>query len=199
MPEITKRFAPKTRPDWRAWLAKNHASVTEIWFVIYKKHTGKPCCSYDDGVEEALCFGWIDGLTKSIDDERYAVRFSPRRSGAIWSESNKKRVAKMIKQGLMTPIGLAKIEEAKANGEWDKASQREDASIVPGDLKRALRTSKQAQENFEAASVSQRRMFIYWITSAKRAETRKKRIARAIEMLKANEKIGIDTRMENKR
>lgn len=195
MPTITKRFTPKTRDDWRAWLAKNHASAKEIWFVIYKKHTGKPSVSYDDAVEEALCFGWIDGLTKRIDDEKYAVRFTPRRSGAIWSVSNKKRVAKMIEQGRMTPIGLARIEEAKKNGEWDKASEREDISIVPADLRRGLRANRQAQKNFETASSSQKRMFIYWVTTAKRDETRQRRISQVIKMLKKNEKIGIDTRM----
>ena len=195
MPQITKRFAPKTRADWRAWLAKNHASEKEIWFVIYKKHTGKPCASYDEGVEEALCFGWIDGLTKRIDDEAYAVRFTPRKSGAIWSESNKRRVAKMIEQGLMTPIGLAKIEEAKLNGEWDKASQREDISIVPEDLMRAIRADKLAQKNFEHMPPSQKRMYIVFVSSAKRDATRQRRIKQAIQMLKENQKFGINTRI----
>ena len=195
MPELTKRFTPKTRDAWRAWLAKNHASEKEIWFVIYKKHTGKERVSYEDAVEEALCFGWIDGLVRSIDDEKYAVRFSPRKSGSIWSESNKKRVAKMIAQGWMTAIGLAKVEEAKANGEWDKASQREDTSIVPADLKRALQANQQAQKNFETVSPSQKRMFIFWINSAKTDATRQKRIRKAMQMLRDNEKIGIDTRM----
>jgi len=195
MIELTKRFTPNTRANWRAWLAKHHASRKEIWFVLYKKHTGKERVSYEDAVEEALCFGWIDGLVRSIDDEKYAVRFSPRKSGSIWSESNKRRVAKMIEQGLMTPIGLAKIREAKANGEWDKASQREDTSIVPADLKRALRANQQAQKNFETVSPSQKRMFIYWVTSAKTDATRQRRIAKAVQMLRDKEKIGIDTRM----
>jgi uncharacterized protein YdeI (YjbR/CyaY-like superfamily) len=195
MLEITKRFTPKTRDAWRAWLAKHHASEKEIWFVLYKKHTGKERVSYDDAVEEALCFGWIDGLTKRIDDETYAVRFSPRKRGSIWSESNKRRVAKMIAQGRMTPIGLAKIHEAKANGEWDKAAMREDLTIVPPDLKRALQANKPAQRNFETTSPSQKRLFIYWINSAKRDETRQKRIMKAVAMLKQNQKIGIDTRM----
>jgi uncharacterized protein YdeI (YjbR/CyaY-like superfamily) len=195
MVEITKQFTPQTRDDWRTWLAKNHANGKEIWFVLCKKHTGKERVSYEDAVEEALCFGWIDGLVRSIDDEKYAVRFSPRKRGSIWSESNKKRVAKMIEQGLMTPIGLAKIQEAKANGEWDKSSQREDTSIVPADLKRALQANQQAHRNFAAASPSQKRMFIFWITSAKTDATRQRRIRKAMQMLRDNEKIGIDTRM----
>ena len=199
MPEITKRFTPKSRADWRAWLAKNYASEKEIWFVLYKKHMGKERVSYEDAVEEALCFGWIDGLVRSIDEQKYAVRFSPRKGGSIWSESNKRRVAKMIAQGRMTEIGLAKVKEAKRNGEWDKASQREDTSIVPVDLKRALQANKPAKRNFETVSPSQKRMFIYWITSAKTDATRQKRIRRAIQMVKDNEKIGIDTRMTEKR
>ena len=199
MIELTKRFTPNSCADWRAWLAKNHAAEKEIWFVLYKKHTGKERVSYEDAVEEALCFGWIDGLTKTIDDEKYAVRFSPRKSGSIWSESNKKRVAKMIAQGRMTVIGLTKIDEAKKNGEWDKATAREYTSIVPADLKRALQANQQAQRNFETVSSSQKRMFIYWVTSAKTDATRQRRIAKAVQMLRDNEKIGIDTRMTEKR
>ena len=195
MPEITKRFTPKNRDEWRAWLERNHATAKEIWLVRYKMNFTKPTISYDEAVEEALCFGWIDGIIKSIDAEKYAARFSPRRSGSIWSETNKARVAKVIAQGLMMPIGLAKIEEAKANGEWDKASQRENTASIPADLKRALQAHKTAQRNFQAAPPSQKRMFINWVTSAKRDETRRKRIAQAVEMLQANQKIGIETRM----
>ena len=184
-----------TPAAFRAWLEKNHATRDELWVGFYKRDSGKPSITWPESVDEALCFGWIDGLTKTINDEKYAVRFSPRKSGSIWSESNKKRVAKMIEQGLMTPIGLAKIEEAKKNGEWDKASQREDTSVVPADFKRALGANKQAQNNFEQASPSQKRLFIFWITSAKRDETRQRRISKAIQMLKENQKIGIDTRM----
>jgi uncharacterized protein YdeI (YjbR/CyaY-like superfamily) len=157
MPEIKRRIFKK-REDWRAWLAKNHAVEKEIWFVLYKKHTGKPCVSYEDAVEEALCFGWIDGLVKSVDDEKYAVRFSPRKSRSIWSETNKRRVAKMIEQERMAEIGLAKVEEAKRNGEWENARVREDTTIVPIDLTRALQVNKQAQRNFERISPSQKRL-----------------------------------------
>ena len=150
MPEIGKRKSFKNRDAWRAWLEKNHAREIELWLVLYKKNSGKPTVSYEQAVEEALCLGWIDGLTKGIDEEKFAQRFSPRRSGSVWSESNKKRVAKMIEQGRMTDVGLAKVEEAKRNGEWDKATMREDTTNVPLDLQRALKTDKQAQRNFDA-------------------------------------------------
>ena len=133
MAEIGKRQSFKDRDDWRAWLAQNHARATELWLVFYKKNSGKHSVSYDEAVEEALCFGWIDGIVKGIDDGKYANRFSPRRRSSIWSESNKRRVARMIEQGRMTPIGLAKVEEAKVNGRsaWGKAAQREDVTNIP--------------------------------------------------------------------
>jgi uncharacterized protein YdeI (YjbR/CyaY-like superfamily) len=195
MVEIGKRASFKNRDAWRAWLEKNHAREKELWLVLYKKNSGKPTVSYDEAVEEALCFGWIDGITKSIDVEKYAVRFSPRRSGSVWSESNKRRVAKMIAQGRMTEIGLTKIEEAKRNGEWAKAARREDVTDIPRELKQALQANQQAARNFAALAPSHKRQYIYWIADAKKEETRQRRIRAAIRMLKENKKLGIDTRM----
>ena len=190
MPEITKRQAFKDREAWRAWLAKNCAREPELWVVLYKKNSGKPSVSYDEAVEEALCFGWIDGLTKSIDDEKYGVRFTPRKSGSIWSESNKKRVAKMIEQGRMTEAGLAKIKEGKQSGEWDKATEREDTTNISPELKRALESDKIAQQNFDKLAPSHKRQYIGWIADAKRDETRERRIRQAVQMLKENKKLG---------
>ena len=195
MVEITKRHSFKTRDAWRAWLAQNHARATELWLVIYKKNSGKPTVSYDEAVEEALCFGWIDGITKSISAEKYAQRFSPRRRGSVWSESNENRVAKMIAQGRMTESGLAKIEEAKRNGEWDKATRREAATDAPRELKQALQGNKLAQRNFDALSPSQKKLYIFWVADAKKVETRQRRSQVAVRMLKENKKLGIDTRM----
>ena len=190
MVEIGKRQSFKNRDAWRAWLAKNYARETELWVVLYKKNSSKPTVSYDEAVEEALFFGWIDGITKGIDDEKYAQRYSPRRKGSVWSESNKKRVAKMIKQGRMTDAGLVKIREAKQNGEWHKATQREDTANIPPELKRALASDKTARQSFENLAPSHKRQFIYWIMEAKRDETRQKRIGETIRMLKENEKLG---------
>ncbi len=190
MVEIGKRKSFKNRDNWRAWLAENNATAPELWLVLYKKNSGKPTVTYDEAVEEALCFGWIDGIIKAIDEEKYATRFSPRRSGSIWSESNKKRVAKMIALGRMTKVGLTKVREAKANGEWDKALAREDVTKIPLELERALQADKIALEKFERLAPSHKRQYIYWIGEAKRDVTRQKRIQETIKMLKANKRLG---------
>jgi uncharacterized protein YdeI (YjbR/CyaY-like superfamily) len=191
MAEIGKRQSFQDRDDWRAWLTANYDTATELWLVLYKKHTSKPTVSYNEAVEEALCFGWIDGIIKGIDEEKHAIRFSPRRRGSIWSESNKKRVTKMVEQGRMTEIGLAKVEEAKANGEWDKATQREDVTSIPPDLQQVLQANKQAQRNFADLAPSHKRQYVYWITSAKTEATRQRRIQKTVEMVKANKRPGM--------
>jgi len=162
MVEIGKRKSFKNRDAWRAWLTKNHAFEKALWLVLYKKNSNKPTITYEEAVEEALCFGWIDGIIKRIDGEKYATRFSPRRRGSVWSESNKKRVARMIEQRRMTEIGLAKVEEAKCKGEWDQATHREDTTNMPDDLQRALQADKKAQEHFDPLAPSQKRLFIYY-------------------------------------
>jgi len=108
------------RDDWRAWLLENHGAKKEVWLIYYKKQTGKPSISYDDSVEEALCFGWVDSIIKKIDYEKFARKFTPRTRRSTWSESNKKRVEKMIREGKMTEAGLSRIKEAKDSGEWFK-------------------------------------------------------------------------------
>ncbi len=112
-PSDSEKFTPDNRAEWREWLNANHRTCNEIWLVYYKKHTGKPTISYNDSVEEALCFGWIDGIKKRIDEETYCHRFTPRRSNSNWSETNVKRAVLMIEKGLMTPSGLITFEKAK--------------------------------------------------------------------------------------
>src|SRR5512136_3086462 len=118
------------RDEWRAWLAANHAIAKEAWLVIHKKHASKSGLSLEDAVEEALCFGWIDGVMHRIDDEKFALRFSPRKKSSVWSQVNKRRVAKLIEQGRMTEAGLAKVKEARANGQWRAATRREDTTNI---------------------------------------------------------------------
>ncbi len=191
MKEIGKQLYITNRNDWRDWLENNHSTTKEIWLIHFKKHTGKPSITYDDAVKEALCFGWIDGLLKRIDDEKYALRYSPRRSRSIWSELNKKRVKKMIKQGRMTDAGLAKINEAKENGEWQKATKREDLTDIPPELKEALAANKKAQQNFNNFAPSYRKQYIWWVTSAKKDETRQRRINEIVRLAEENKRPGI--------
>lgn len=178
------------RDDWRAWLETHHATAQQAWLILYKKHTGKSSLSLEEAVEEALCFGWIDGLLQRIDDEKFTLRFSPRKKGSVWSQVNKRRVAKLIKQGRMTEAGLAKIKEAKANGQWRAAALREDTANIPLDLKQALNTNQQARRNFDQLAPSHKRQFIYWITSAKTDTTRQRRIQETIKLVAANKKLG---------
>ena len=177
------------RDEWRAWLATNHATAKEIWLVLYKKHAGKPGLSLAEAVEEALCFGWIDGTLRPIDAEKFALRFSPRKKDSVWSQVNKRRVTKLIKQGRMTEAGLAKIKEAKANGQWRAATLREDTTNIPADLKKALKAHRQAWRNFESLAPSHKKMFMHWIASAKTETTRQRRIQETVRLIAENKKL----------
>ena len=115
-----KQVYLKTRKEWREWLNQNHDKSGSIWLVFYKKHTGKATLEYDEAVEEALCFGWIDSIIKKIDDEKYVRKLTPRKADSRWSGLNKKRITKLKKQGLLTEAGIMKVREAKASGLWDK-------------------------------------------------------------------------------
>jgi uncharacterized protein YdeI (YjbR/CyaY-like superfamily) len=184
-----RRF--RTRQQWRQWLVDNHSLEKGLWLLFHKKHTGRPGLAYEDAVEEALCFGWIDGILKRIDGDKHMVRFCPRRKNSIWSERNKERVRRMVREGRMTEVGLAKVAAAKAGGEWDKAAVREDTTIVPAELMDALAKHEKARLNFASLAPSYRRQFIYWIAIAKREETRRKRIDETIRLLSRNERLGM--------
>lgn len=186
---MLKTFRATDRENWRAWLARNHASEREVWVVFPKKHTGEQCMSYEDSVEEALCHGWIDSIIKRIDETRYARKFTPRTDNQNWSELNKRRVAKLIQEGRMTEIGLAKIGYPSAEMQPRKAKPK--ALSVPGFIERGLRKKKPAWENFERLAPSHKRNYVLWISTAKREETRAKRLQEAIRLLMRNEKLGL--------
>jgi uncharacterized protein YdeI (YjbR/CyaY-like superfamily) len=172
---------------WRAWLRENHAAEKEAWLIIAKKHSSKPGISYEEALDEALCFGWIDGLVRSVDDATFTLRFSPRKSRSIWSEGNKRRVERLIAQGRMAEAGLAKIREAKENGEWDKAAEREDTSVLPSDLEDALQRDGRIWLQWESLAPSLKKQYIYWVTSAKAQETRQRRIRESIRFVEKKE------------
>jgi uncharacterized protein YdeI (YjbR/CyaY-like superfamily) len=175
------------RTDWRAWLEMHHANEQEVWLLHYKKKIVKQSLTYEEAVEEALCFGWIDGLLHSIDHETYALRYSPRKRKSIWAGNNRRRVEKLIREGRMTAAGLAKVAEAKASGEWDAAADREDITLIPSDLERELRKHKSAWKAFQHWPASRKKQYFHWLTSARKAETRQKRIRAIVEMAKGKE------------
>ena len=171
-----ERFQPADRAAWRAWLAANHATAKGVWAVTYRRGVGKPVVSYEDLVEEALCFGWIDSTGGTLDDERRMLRFTPRRRGSVWAKSNKERVERLIADGSMTPAGLRAIETAREDGSWDVLNDV-DALVVPDDLAAALAGDAAAARGFGAMSASVRKPILFWVISAKRPETRARRIA----------------------
>lgn len=177
------------REDWRAWLAENGQSAKAVWLLHYKKGFGPPeRMSYEESVEEALCFGWIDGLMHPHDAESYAIRYSPRKPKSIWAASNKQRVQKLIAEGRMTPAGLALVAQAKANGQWEAAAQRDNVELLPADLEESLKTAG-ALAAYRALSPSRKKQYAYWIADAKRAETRQKRIAATVEAVAAGKRL----------
>lgn len=166
---------PKTRAEWRKWLKQNHTRTEGVWLISYKKDTGKPRVEYDEAVEEALCFGWIDSKPNKLDEERALLWFAPRKAGTGWSKINKARAEKMIAARRMTPAGLAKIEAAKQDGSW-QALDAIEALEVPPDLAAALSANPIAQQHFDAFPRSVKRGILEWIANARKSETRAKRI-----------------------
>jgi uncharacterized protein YdeI (YjbR/CyaY-like superfamily) len=176
-----EHVTPSSRQEWRGWLEKHHADSPGIWLVYFKKHTGQPTVAYDDAVEEALCFGWVDSKPNTLDDDRYKMLFSPRNAKSPWSKLNKARVARLIEQGLMTPAGLEKIEVAKADGSWSVYDEIEDLTM-PDDLNTALDENVDARRNFDGFSPSSKKNILWWIASAKRPETRSKRVEETVRL-----------------
>jgi len=186
-----KQVYVKTRKEWREWLNKNHNKSSGIWLVFYKKHTGKSTLEYDEAVEEALCFGWIDSIIKKIDDEKYLRKLTPRKSDSRWSELNKKRITKLKNQGLMTEAGIAKVEEAKASGVWNKPDRSQISIDIPKELESALAKNKKARSFFDQLAPSYQKQYIGWITVAKRQETKERRLRESIALLEQGEKLGM--------
>lgn len=182
----------QTLPEWRTWLRENHNCVEEIWLVYYKKHTGIPSISYQDSLDEALCFGWVDSLIKRIDDDRYARKFTPRRDDSNWSLVNKTRVKELIAEGRMTEHGLDKVEAAKQSGSWENPLTKPDLDFeTPSELEQALSENPEAAQFFESLAPTYRKQYIGWIATAKRPETREKRVVEAIRLLSEGKKLGL--------
>jgi uncharacterized protein YdeI (YjbR/CyaY-like superfamily) len=185
------RVFASDRRSWRAWLTKHHATETEAWLVYYKKHTGKPSIGYLDSVREALCFGWIDGLKRRIDDETYAHRFTPRKPRSKWSPQNMRLARELIEAGLMTKAGLSAFKQ-RVRYEEDVLERIQAGQIdLSAETENALKSNPRAWRNFEKLSPGYRKQYVAWIQTAKRPETRKKRLEEAIGLLEENRKLGM--------
>lgn len=173
------------RQVWREWLETYHLTSSGIWLIYYKVKSGKPSIQYSEAVKEALCFGWIDSKVKSLDQERYQQIFTPRKPKSVWSKLNKQYIEELIEQGLMTEAGWAKIKTAQQDGSWAALDQVE-ALVMPTDLEQALELDERAKQNFQAFSNSLKKNVLAWIASAKRSETRLKRIEQTIRAAAQN-------------
>ena len=184
-------FEAKDRKQWRSWLRKHHRSADEVWLVFYKKHTGKPGVSYPESVEEAICFGWIDGLKKRIDDERYAHRFTPRRRASRWSPANIEIARRMIAGNRMTRAGLEAFERREPYTEERLRALRAPGLQLPADLAMELKRHRRAWANFEALAPGHRKRYVAWLLAARKPETRARRMTEAIDRLERNETLGM--------
>jgi len=173
-------FSATTPEQWRAWLRANCESENEVWLIIHHKDSATPSPRYHEAIEQALCFGWIDGLHRKRDADSSQLRFTPRKPRSTWSQVNRERAAAMIEAGLMTPRGQRVIDAAKANGTWQVDRE------VPEDLLKPLDRNAAARSNFEKFPPSSKRLILEWIANAKKAETRARRIARTVELAAVN-------------
>lgn len=177
-----EQIEPAHRSTWRAWLAAHHGTSPGVW-VVLGTSSGPPGLTLDDAVEEALCFGWIDSTLHRLGDGRRALLFTPRRPRSTWAQSNKRRVERLVAEGRMTTAGLAAVERAKTDGSW-AALDDIDALKIPADLLAALAAEPAALTGFEALTPSKKKSALWWITSARTAPTRARRIDETVTRAK---------------
>jgi uncharacterized protein YdeI (YjbR/CyaY-like superfamily) len=182
-----ERVQPATIDEWRAWLAAHHTRREGVWLVTLRAGAAGTRLTYDEVVEQALCFGWVDSRPRALDAERTMLWFAPRKRGSGWSRPNKQRVEKLLAAGLMEPAGLALVEAAKADGSWTMLDAVEDL-VVPDDLAAALADHPPAAQHWEAFPRSVKRGILEWIVQARRPETRAKRVAETAERAARNER-----------
>ena len=183
-PAIGEVYA-QSRKDWRLWLDANHDKFNQVWLVLYKKGSSVSSVNYEESVEEALCFGWIDSKPQKRDENCYLLFFSRRKPNSVWSSSNKKRIIKLAEAGLMRPAGIAAVETAKANGSWTSIDNVE-AMIMPEALEYLLSTNSTARLFFNAFPASAKKGIYQWIASAKTDTTRTKRVQETVDLAEKN-------------
>ena len=180
MVNMLTEFCPENSSDWRRWLSKNHIQEDAIWLVLHKKSSPAYNLSWSEAVDEALCYGWIDSTKKTIDQNKYKQYFSKRKEKSNWSKVNKEKIKTLINQGLMQEAGYKSIAIAKENGSWDILNDVENL-ILPSDLKKALSHAQNTLSFYEGLSKSKKKILLHWVSSAKRPETREKRILEIVE------------------
>jgi uncharacterized protein YdeI (YjbR/CyaY-like superfamily) len=181
----TKAVSAPTRKIWRNWMAKNHEKETSVWLIIFHKKSRQASVYYDEAVEEALCFGWVDSVSNSRNEESSYLYFAKRKPKSNWSKANKDRVEKLTKLGLIMPAGQAMIDLAKQTGTWT-ALEVVDQLTIPPDMQKLFDKNKTAEKNFLAFPASTRRGILEWILNAKRSETRQKRIEETVTLAAQN-------------
>lgn len=192
MSTAMKTFEAKDRETWRGWLAEHHDRESEIWLVYYKKASGVPSITYEESVEEAIAYGWVDSLIKKIDEHKYARKFTPRKPESVWSVSNVRRAEKVIAEGRMTAHGKALIEAAKASGAWqDPKTPPKPKAVMPAELEGALAANKKAKAAFDSMPPSHQKEYMLWVGTAKREDTRLRRAAQAVTMLEQGKQLGL--------
>ena len=182
----TKKFA--SEKAWQTWLANNHDKSNGVWLMFAKKNTNNQTVAYTEALNVALCYGWIDGQKKSYDEQYWIQKFVPRQAKSIWSKKNIEHTERLIKEGKMQPAGLKAIEAAKANGTWEKAYEAQSKMTVPEDFLKALQKNKKANAFFKTLNRTNLFSIAFRLQTAKKEETRQKRIAKIIEMLEREEK-----------
>ena len=184
-----KTLSPKTVAKWRRWLAEHHDRESEVWLVFHKVHTGVASIDYEDALDEALCFGWVDSLVKRLDDRRYARKFTPRRANSRWSTINRERYAALEAAGRLKPAGIARAPTDR--GHDSPPPRFAMPSRLPAYIRSALKKHPAALRHFEALAPSHRRRYIGWIDSARRDETKARRLKEAIRLLSAGRTLGL--------
>jgi len=184
-----KTFGAQTADQWRKWLDRHHDSESEVWLIFHKVHTGVVSIAYLDALDEALCFGWVDSLVRRLDDSRYARKFTPRKANSRWSAVNRKRYAALKAAGRLKPSGIIR---APTDRRYDSRPARfQMPATLPPYIQTALRTHAAARRHFERLAPSRRRQYVGWIESAKREETKAKRLQEAIRLLAAGKPLGL--------
>jgi len=186
-----KTLLVRTLDQWRDWLTEHHASESEVWLIFHKQHTGVETIDYKDTLDEAMCFGWVDSLVKRLDDRRYARKFTPRRADSRWSTVNRNRYAELKAEGRLKPPGIKRPPTNRGYPRSLRPPRLELPSKLPAYIQAELRNHPRALRHFEALAPSQRRRYVAWIESAKREETKLRRLKEAVRLLASGKVLGL--------